>query len=63
MFRKRISTKVSLPENKGLKNIDEIFVRLEKRYADILHSIVSKQLRVKKGEDPKLSQLYHSYAP
>ena len=35
LFREEISTKVSSPENKGLKNVDESYTRLEKKDADI----------------------------
>ena len=44
LFREEISTKVSSPENKGLKNVDESYTRLEKKDADIFNSIVAKLL-------------------
>ena len=41
-------------ENKGLQNINEGSTRLEKKYADILHSIVEKILWVAKGVIPNI---------
>ena len=41
LFGEEISTNVSSPEKKGLQNVYESSTRLEKKYADIFHSIPS----------------------
>ena len=50
----RQSAKVSSPVKKYLQNIDESYTRLEKKYADILHSIVAKLLWVAKRGRPDI---------
>ena len=54
MFREEISMKVSLPENKGLQNLYESSTRLEKKVADIFHSIVAKWLWAAKRGRPDI---------
>ena len=54
LFREKISTKVSSPAKKGLQNVDEGSTRLEKKDADIFHSIVAKQLWVGKWGRPNI---------
>ena len=63
MFQEDLSAAVSSPANKGLQNIDEIPTRIEKKYAEILHSIDGKILWVAKRGVPTLSQIYRYYAP
>ena len=48
LFREDLRMTESSPKNKGLQNIDESYTRLEKKDADILHSIVSKIICVAK---------------
>ena len=61
LFGEEISTKVSSPEKKGLQNVDDSSKRLEKKYADIFHSMVTKLLwLVKRGKpdiEPAISFL------
>ena len=54
MFIEELSTKVSSPVNKDLKNIDDSSTILEKKDADILHSTVEKLLWVAKGGRPDI---------
>ena len=44
LFGEEISTNISSPAKKGLQNIYESSTRLEKKDADILHSLVAKLL-------------------
>ena len=46
--------KVSPPANKALQNIDESSTRLEKKNADIFHSIVERLLWVTKRGGPEI---------
>ena len=54
LFREKISTKVSSPEKKGLQNVDEGSTRLEKKDAEIFHSIFAKLLWVEKWGRPDI---------
>ena len=46
LLREELSATVSSPEKKGLQSIYEISIIPEKKYADILHSIVAKLIWV-----------------
>ena len=54
LFGEELITNVSSPEKKGLKIIYESSTRLEKKYEDILHSIVAKLLWVAKRGRPDI---------
>ena len=53
-FGEELSAKISSPENKGLHNIYESSTRLEKKDADILHSIIEKILWTEKRVRPNI---------
>ena len=52
LLEEEIRENVSSPAKKGLQNIDESSTRLEKKYTDILHSMVAKLLWVAKRVRP-----------
>ena len=54
MLGKDISTEVSSPAKKGMKNVDAISTRTEKKITDIFHSIVAKLLWVAKMGRPDI---------
>ena len=49
LFGEVLSVTILSPEREGFQNIDESFTRIEKKYTDILHSIVAKLIWVAKG--------------
>ena len=54
MFEEDLSEVVSSPAKKGLQNINKSDKILEKKYADILHSIVAKNTMSRKMGKPSI---------
>ena len=53
-FGEELSTNVSSPAKKGMQNMDDSSTIIEKKDADILHSIVAKLLWVTKRVRPNI---------
>ena len=54
LFEEKLSAALSSPSKRGMQNIGESSTRLEKKDADILHSIVAKIIWVEKSLRPDI---------